>query len=139
MYTRKAIARISKRISDQGGMTLPELMIGAVMLVMILSVTYALLQVGQKNWGMTSQKINSRDEAARATEIISNQLRAAMLHLTEEQQQVIVLKFVEDLPNAHVAEIMGKTEGAIKALQHRGLAALRRVMDDGEFEKGLED
>jgi len=68
----------------------------------------------------------------------SNQLRAAMRHLTEEQQQVIVLKFVEDLPNAQVAEILGKTEGAIKALQHRGLAALRRVMDDGGFDDGFQ-
>jgi RNA polymerase sigma-70 factor (ECF subfamily) len=69
----------------------------------------------------------------------SNQLRTAMGFLTEEQQQVIILKFVEDLSNAQVAEIMGKTEGAIKALQHRGLAALRRVVDDGEFQDGLED
>jgi RNA polymerase sigma-70 factor (ECF subfamily) len=61
----------------------------------------------------------------------SNQLRTAMRFLTEEQQQVIVLKFAEDLSNAEVADIMGKTEGAIKALQHRGLAALRRVV--GEY------
>ncbi len=70
----------------------------------------------------------------------SNQLRAAMGHLTEEQQQVIVLKFAEDLTNAQVAEVMGKTEGAVKALQHRGVAALRRVMDDGGFdEDGFDD
>jgi RNA polymerase sigma-70 factor (ECF subfamily) len=50
-------------------------------------------------------------------------------HLTEEQQQVIVLKFAEDLSNREVAEILGKTEGAVKALQHRGLAALRRVLN----------
>jgi len=60
----------------------------------------------------------------------SNQLRTAMRFLTEEQQQVIVLKFVEDLSNAEVAKIMDKTEGAIKALQHRGLASLRRVVGD---------
>lgn len=64
----------------------------------------------------------------------SHQLRSALGHLTEEQQQVIVLKFVEDLSNAQVAEVMGKTEGAVKALQHRGIAALRRVMDDSSFE-----
>jgi RNA polymerase sigma-70 factor (ECF subfamily) len=58
----------------------------------------------------------------------SHQLRIAMRFLTEEQRQVIVLKFGEGLSNAEVAEVMGKTEGAIKALQHRGLEAMRRVV-----------
>jgi RNA polymerase sigma-70 factor (ECF subfamily) len=56
----------------------------------------------------------------------SNQLRTAMRFLTEEQRQVVVLKFAEGLSNSEVAEVMGKTEGAIKALQHRGLEAMRR-------------
>jgi RNA polymerase sigma-70 factor (ECF subfamily) len=58
----------------------------------------------------------------------SNQLRLAMRFLTEEQQQVIALKFGEGLTNAEVADVLGKTEGAVKALQHRGLASLRRVV-----------
>jgi RNA polymerase sigma-70 factor (ECF subfamily) len=58
----------------------------------------------------------------------SNQLNQAMRFLTDEQRQVIGLKFVEGLSNAEVADILGKTEGAIKALQHRGLLALREVM-----------
>jgi len=58
----------------------------------------------------------------------SNQLRIAMRFLTEEQRQVIVLKFAEGLSNVEVAEIMDKTEGAIKALQHRALEAMRRVV-----------
>lgn len=58
----------------------------------------------------------------------SNQLRIGMRFLTEEQQQVVMLKFVEGLTNGEVAEIIGKTEGAVKALQHRALSALRRVV-----------
>ena len=58
----------------------------------------------------------------------SNQLRLGMRFLTDEQQQVVVLKFVEGLSNAEVADVLGKSEGAIKALQHRGLSALRRVV-----------
>lgn len=58
----------------------------------------------------------------------SNQLQLGMRFLTDEQQQVVILKFVEGLSNAEVAEILGKTEGAIKALQHRALTALRRVV-----------
>ncbi len=60
----------------------------------------------------------------------SNQVREGMDLLTDEQQQVVVLKFVEGLSNAEVAEILNKTEGAIKALQHRALITLKRVVTD---------
>jgi RNA polymerase sigma-70 factor (ECF subfamily) len=56
-------------------------------------------------------------------------LAAALRHLTEDQRQVIVLKFMEDRPNGQIARILGKSEGAVKALQHRGLHALRRAID----------
>jgi RNA polymerase sigma-70 factor (ECF subfamily) len=55
-------------------------------------------------------------------------LRAALGQLTEEQAQVITLRFLEDLSIAEVAAIMGKNEGAIKALQYRAVLALRRIM-----------
>jgi RNA polymerase sigma-70 factor (ECF subfamily) len=58
------------------------------------------------------------------------QLRTAMRFLTEEQRQVVVLKFVEGLSNAEVADVLGKTEGAIKALQHRALTSIRRIVGD---------
>ena len=56
--------------------------------------------------------------------------RKSMLELIEElspeQQQVLTLKFVFNFPNAEVAAILGKTEGAIKSLQHRALASLEK-------------
>jgi RNA polymerase sigma-70 factor (ECF subfamily) len=55
-------------------------------------------------------------------------LAAALRHLTEEQQQVILLKFVEGLRNGQVARVLNKSEGAVKSLQHRALAALRRAL-----------
>jgi RNA polymerase sigma-70 factor (ECF subfamily) len=58
-----------------------------------------------------------------------DRLRLALGQLTEEQAQVIGLKFVEGLSNAEVARAMGKTEGAIKALQFRAMAALRRILE----------
>lgn len=63
----------------------------------------------------------------------SDQLAEALEELTEDQRQVLLLKFFEDMDNRTVAEILGKTIGAVKSLQHRGLAALSRVfkrMDD---------
>ena len=46
--------------------------------------------------------------------------------LSPEQQQVLTLKFVFNLPNADVATILDKTEGAIKSLQHRALVSLQK-------------
>jgi RNA polymerase sigma-70 factor (ECF subfamily) len=55
-------------------------------------------------------------------------LRAALSHLTQEQQQVIVLRFGEGLTAPQIAEILDTSEGAVRALQHRALASLRRVI-----------
>jgi RNA polymerase sigma-70 factor (ECF subfamily) len=46
--------------------------------------------------------------------------------LSPEQQQVLTLKFVFNFPNADVATILGKTEGAVKSLQHRALVSLQK-------------
>jgi RNA polymerase sigma-70 factor, ECF subfamily len=50
--------------------------------------------------------------------------------LSEEQQQVLTLKFVFSFSNGEVATILGKTEGAIKSLQHRALVSLKKQADD---------
>ena len=63
--------------------------------------------------------------------LAQQQLRAAISHLTTDQQQVIVLKFVEGLSNAQVGQVLDKTEGAVKSLQHRALASLQRIMEGG--------
>ena len=55
-------------------------------------------------------------------------LRRALLRLTAEQQQVIVLKFLEGLSNEEIARVVGKPVGAVKALQHRGLGTLRNLL-----------
>ena len=55
-------------------------------------------------------------------------VRSAMKQLTDDQQQVIALKFLEGLTNDEVAHITHKSVGAVKALQHRALAALRRQL-----------
>ncbi|MDX1435316.1 MAG: sigma-70 family RNA polymerase sigma factor [Anaerolineales bacterium] len=55
-------------------------------------------------------------------------VRGALANLTPEQRQVIVLKFVEGWKNDEVAEALGKSNGAVKALQHRAIAALKRQL-----------
>jgi RNA polymerase sigma-70 factor, ECF subfamily len=53
---------------------------------------------------------------------------ALIENLSHDQQQVLTLKFVFNFGNSEVATILGKTEGAIKSLQHRALATLHRQL-----------
>jgi RNA polymerase sigma-70 factor (ECF subfamily) len=55
-------------------------------------------------------------------------LQKSMKHLAQEQQRVILHRLIEGRSNAQVAILLDKTEGAIKSLQHRALAALRRAV-----------
>jgi RNA polymerase sigma-70 factor (ECF subfamily) len=57
------------------------------------------------------------------------QLLQGIRRLSPDRQQLLILKFVEDLSNAEIADIMGKSEGAIKSLYHRALIALRVEME----------
>ncbi|MCB0130528.1 MAG: sigma-70 family RNA polymerase sigma factor [Caldilineaceae bacterium] len=58
------------------------------------------------------------------------QLLGTLAMLNEAQQQVILFRFIEELSIAETALTMEKTEGAVKALQHRALENLRRLLTD---------
>jgi RNA polymerase sigma-70 factor (ECF subfamily) len=62
----------------------------------------------------------------------SERLRAAIGQLTQDQQQVLALRFGEGLTAKETARILGKSTGAVEALQHRALAALRRILTGEE-------
>ena len=75
----------------------------------------------------------SPDEATSAEERALESIgRRSMLELIDElsheQQQVLTLKFVFNFSNGETATILGKTEGAIKSLQHRALASLQKQL-----------
>ncbi len=55
-----------------------------------------------------------------------NHLLTIIRSLPDDRQQLLILKFVEHLPNAEIGRIMGRTEGAIKSLYHRTLLVLRK-------------
>lgn len=57
-------------------------------------------------------------------------IRRLLTQLPAERQRLIVLKFVEELPNAEIGRIMGRSEGAIKALAHRTLQSLRNALSE---------
>jgi RNA polymerase sigma-70 factor (ECF subfamily) len=59
-------------------------------------------------------------------------LLRAIRQLPEDRQQLVVLKFVEQLQNAEIGQIMNRSEGAIKSLYHRTLVQLREILDKSE-------
>jgi RNA polymerase sigma-70 factor (ECF subfamily) len=71
-----------------------------------------------------SEQLSAEVEAMRS---IGRQSMLQMIEsLSPEQQQVLTLKFVFNFGNGEVAAILGKTEGAVKSLQHRALASLQK-------------
>src|SRR5437763_9611008 len=74
-----------------------------------------------------SEELSAEDEAMHSIG------RASMLELIDElspeQRQVLTLKFVFNFGNSEVATILGKTEGAVKSLQHRALVSLQKQIE----------
>lgn len=60
----------------------------------------------------------------------AERLRAAMRRLTEEQAEVLSLRFLEGYSINEVAAMLDKTEGAVKALQYRAVATLRQLLEN---------
>jgi RNA polymerase sigma-70 factor, ECF subfamily len=63
-------------------------------------------------------------------------LRVAMSYLTEEQRQVMLLRFIEGFDNASVSRIVGRSESAVKSLQHRALNSMRRKLNGQDGRRG---
>jgi len=59
----------------------------------------------------------------------AEELRAALAELTEEQQQVVLLRFVAGQSPGEVAQTLEKTENAVKQMQFRALRTLGRLME----------
>lgn len=65
-------------------------------------------------------------------ELVLSEERERMLEiirkLPTERQELLILKFVDDLSNAEIGQVLGRTEGAVKSLYHRTLMSLRDDM-----------
>lgn len=67
----------------------------------------------------------------------AQQLRSLLDRLTSDQRDVILLRFLVGLPIGDVSEVISKPASAVKALQRRGLDALRRIVSaEGGIEFG---
>lgn len=74
----------------------------------------------------------SGPESMASLSIEQERVRAALLNLTPDQRQVILLKFYEGWENEMIADALHKPLGAVKSLQHRALGALRRSLHPSE-------
>ncbi|MFL5734944.1 MAG: RNA polymerase sigma factor [Chloroflexia bacterium] len=76
-------------------------------------------------------------ENAMHAAVEAEEIGQAVAQLTDEQRQVINLKFVEGYSNFEIAEMLNKKEGAIRALQYRALRSLQSILESEE-ERELE-
>ncbi len=61
---------------------------------------------------------------------VAQRVRGAIGELASDRQQLVTLKYVDGLSNAEIGRIMGRTEGAVKALHHRTLRQLHSALSD---------
>jgi len=69
---------------------------------------------------------NPEESLERASD--ERSVRDAVLRLRDEQRQVIMLRFVEELDYQEVAAMIGKSVPAVRVIQHRALGNLRKIM-----------
>lgn len=79
-------------------------------------------------YGIAEDGPTAHDRAVHGEEVSA--LRGAVKYLTSEQQQVLSLRFESNLSSRQVAKLLGKNEGAIRALQFRALGRLRKLLRD---------
>lgn len=68
-------------------------------------------------------------ESEALASVQGDELRQALARLTDEQQEIVLLRFFNGLQISEVAGATGRTEGAVKALQFRALRALARILE----------
>jgi RNA polymerase sigma-70 factor (ECF subfamily) len=71
-----------------------------------------------------------RNEDDLVAALDDREVRRVLDQLPADQREVVVLRYLVDLPLAEVSVIVGRSTSAVKALQHRGLVGLRRRLED---------
>lgn len=78
-----------------------------------------------------AEELATDDDPGRTVEqiMLTERLQVALTRLEPTQCEVVILRFLAGLSLHETAQTLGKTEAAIKALQHRGLSGLRRALE----------
>lgn len=78
---------------------------------------------------------NTLEYETNVVDIINLQIEQSILlkllkELNDEQQSVIKMKFIEELDNSTIAQLLDKTEGAIRVIQHRAISKLKELFQN---------
>jgi RNA polymerase sigma-70 factor (ECF subfamily) len=78
--------------------------------------------------GYVDQKRSGNPEEVLEQSSDERSVREAVMQLRDEQRQVIMLRFVEEMGYQEVAQVIGKSVPAVRVIQHRALGNLRKIM-----------
>ena len=97
-------------------------------------VDYLRKKAKQATASLDESLVSRNDNPQLVTErkLDMEQIVSATRHLTKAQREVISLRFAGELSIAQVAKVMGKSQGAVKALQHSAIVALRKTLSVGQ-------
>ncbi len=77
--------------------------------------------------------IQPEGQAKVEQELLQKKIFKKIKKLPEKQQEIIILKFFENLSNKEIAKIVNKPEGAIRILQYRALKKLKLIINENEI------
>lgn len=86
-------------------------------------------QIRQISEDHVDTKKESRSQHIIEEKLRKESLKKALARLKTSYQQIIVLKFINELSNAEIAQILGKTENSLRILQFRALRSLKRELE----------
>ena len=81
------------------------------------------------DFDIVASEPESGPEHLAETHFDQQQVRRAILELPDDQQQVVLMRFIEDLSYPEIAASLGKSEGAVRVIQHRALVRLRKILE----------
>ncbi|MCB8944961.1 MAG: sigma-70 family RNA polymerase sigma factor [Ardenticatenaceae bacterium] len=87
---------------------------------------------GKNGWSSLDEQLPSSASSLEEQShhrLEQDRVAEALAHLTDEQREVVILRFLEEYNVAETAAVMGKKAGAVKTLTRRALAALRRLLE----------
>jgi RNA polymerase sigma-70 factor, ECF subfamily len=82
---------------------------------------------------LVDDDLNQSPELLAELQSSSYTLRRAILALPIHQRQLVVLRFLNELSYEEVGRIIGKSNGAVRVMQHRALRALKHLVSDDDF------
>jgi RNA polymerase sigma-70 factor (ECF subfamily) len=132
-FTSETFLRALRRI---GGINYQGRDIGAWFMTIARNIVFDHVKSARFRLELTTAELLDGDESAPSPEltVLTNLTNARLLEavntLGDEQKECIVLRFLNGLSVAETAAVMGKNDGAIKALQHRAVKRLAGILGD---------